>query len=131
MQSGDLICRDDLSIYESQAHSVRLKGVVTSIRLENLYWTLLTEISDANAVTTSQLISKLYEEMLEIRRAVPNLASLLRITCLRYLSLKVSEAAEVKEARLRPAHLLPDPDEYNVWSTHRSPERGVEDASPD
>src|SRR5215218_4961333 len=131
MQSVDLICRDDLSIYESQAHSLRLKGVVTSIRLENLYWVLLAEISDANAVTTSQLISKLYEEMLEIRRAVPNLASLLRITCLRYLSLKVSEAPEVKEARLRPAHLLPDPDAYNGWPAHRRPERGVEDASPD
>src|ERR1044072_4017283 len=57
-QLADLICRDDLSSYDSRAHSVRLTGVVTSIRLENLYWAILAELSDAKAMTTSQLISK-------------------------------------------------------------------------
>jgi predicted DNA-binding ribbon-helix-helix protein len=119
----DLICRDNLSSYESRAHSVRLKGVVTSIRLENLYWAILAEISEANVMRTSQLIAKLYDEMLEVRRAVPNLASLLRVTCLRYLSLKVSEVAEVKKSRLGPAPLLSNPVEHNVWSGRRRPER--------
>ena len=100
MELSDLIWRDHLSSYDSRAHSVRLNGMVTSIRLEDVYWTILAEISEANALTTSQLISRLHEEMLEVQRAVPNLASLLRVTCLRYLSLKLSQAAEVKEFRL-------------------------------
>ena len=36
---SDLIWRDHLSSYNSRAHSVRLNGMVTSIRLENVYWT--------------------------------------------------------------------------------------------
>src|SRR4051794_32805842 len=77
---SDLIWRDHLSSYNSRAHSVRLNGMVTSIRLEDVYWTLLAEISEANALTTSQLISRLYEEMLEARRAVPNLEPVREIT---------------------------------------------------
>src|SRR4051794_26577553 len=108
VEPSDLIWRDHLSSYDSRAHSVRLNGMVTSIRLEDVHWTILAEISEANALTTSQLISRLHEEMLEVRRAVPNLASLLRVTCLRYLSLKLSQAAEVKEFRLGPAPLQSD-----------------------
>ena len=128
---SDLIWRDHLSSYNSRAHSVRLNGMVTSIRLEDVYWTLLAEISEANALTMSQLISRLYEEMLEARRAVPNLASLLRVTCLRYLSLKLSQAAEAKELRLGPAPLQSDIQKHNVWSGQRRPERLAGDANPD
>jgi hypothetical protein len=82
-------------------------------------------------MTTSQLISKLYDEMLEARRVVPNLASLLRVTCLRYLSLQVSEFAEVNTSRLGPAPCLPHPVKHNVWSGRRRPERVAGDVSPD
>jgi len=105
---SDLIWRDHLSSYNSRAHSVRLNGMVTS-----------------------QLISRLYEEMLEARRAVPNLASLLRVTCLRYLSLKLSQAAEAKELRLGPAPLQSDLEKHNVWSGQRRPEQIAGDATPD
>ena len=131
VELSDLIWRDHLSSYDSRAHSVRLNGMVTSIRLEDVYWTILAEISEANALTTSQLISRLHEEMLEARRAVPNLASLLRVTCLRYLSLKLSQAAEVKELRLGPAPLQSDLEKHNVWSGRRRPERLARDANPD
>jgi len=131
VQLADLICRDDLSSYDSRAHSVRLSGVVTSIRLENLYWAILAELSEAKAMTTSQLISTLYEEMLEVGRAVPNLASLLRVTCLRYLSLKVSEAARVQERRAASAPALANLEEHKVWSGRRNPERLAGEAGPD
>ena len=128
---SDLIWRDHLSSYNSRAHSVRLNGMVTSIRLEDVYWTLLAEISEANALTTSQLISRLCEEMLEARRVVPNLASLLRVTCLRYLSLKVSEAARVQERRAASAPALANLEEHKVWSGRRNPERLAGEAGPD
>jgi predicted DNA-binding ribbon-helix-helix protein len=131
LDPSDLISRGDLSIYESRAHSVRLKGVVTSIRLENLYWTILAEIADANLMTTSQLISRLYEEMLDVRTAVPNLASLVRVTCLRYLSLKVADVAEVETTRLGPASRRPGPEGQDEWLGRRRPERVPEEASPD
>ena len=119
MDRFDLICRHDLSIYDSRAHSVRLKGVVTSIRLENLYWAILAEIAQAHALTTSQLVSRLYEEMLDVRTAVPNLASLLRVTCLHYLSLRVADG---EPSRLGPVPFRHGPEERN-GSGRRRPER--------
>jgi len=38
-------------------------------------------------MTTNQLIAKLHDEIVEYRGEVPNLASFLRVSCLRYLTL--------------------------------------------
>ena len=39
----------DPQSYESRTRSVRLHGVVTSIRLENLFWQVLEEIARPDA----------------------------------------------------------------------------------
>jgi predicted DNA-binding ribbon-helix-helix protein len=43
-------------------------------------------------MTTNQLIAKLYDELIEHRGEVPNLASFLRVSCMRYVSLQASGA---------------------------------------
>ena len=53
--------------YASRTRSVRLHGVVTSIRLENLYWEVLEEIGQRDAMGVVQLIEKLYDELVEAR----------------------------------------------------------------
>lgn len=73
--------------YESRSRSVRIHGVVTSLRLENLFWEVLAEIARNDGLTTNQLIAKLYDEIIEYLGDVPNLASFLRVSCLRYLAL--------------------------------------------
>ena len=42
--------------YASRTRSVRLHGVVTSIRLENLYWDVLEEIGLRDGMSVVQLI---------------------------------------------------------------------------
>jgi predicted DNA-binding ribbon-helix-helix protein len=39
-------------------------------------------------MSTNQLIARLYDEIVEYRGEVDNFASFLRVTCLRYLSLR-------------------------------------------
>jgi predicted DNA-binding ribbon-helix-helix protein len=73
--------------YDSRTRSVRLHGVVTSIRLENLFWSVLEEISARDGMGVVQLIEKLYDELVEARGAVGNFASFLRVTALRYQAL--------------------------------------------
>jgi predicted DNA-binding ribbon-helix-helix protein len=77
----------DPSSYESRTRSVRLHGVVTSIRLEQLYWEVLEEIARRDHMGVVQLIEKLYDELVEARGGVGNFASFLRVSALRYEAL--------------------------------------------
>ena len=60
----------DPQSYESRTRSVRLHGVVTSIRLENLHWEVLEEIAARDGMAVTQLITRLYDELVEARGAV-------------------------------------------------------------
>ncbi len=73
--------------YESRTRSVRLHGVVTSIRLENLHWEVLEEIAARDGMSVVQLIEKLHDELVQARGAVGNFASFLRVSALRYMAL--------------------------------------------
>jgi predicted DNA-binding ribbon-helix-helix protein len=77
----------DPSSYESRTRSVRLHGVVTSVRLENLHWAVLEEIAGRDGMTVAQLIEKLYDELVAERGAVGNFSSFLRVCALRYENL--------------------------------------------
>jgi predicted DNA-binding ribbon-helix-helix protein len=74
--------------YASKTRSVRLHGVVTSIRLENLYWSVLEEIGQRDSMGVVQLIEKLYDELVSARGEVGNFSSFLRVCAGRYLSLQ-------------------------------------------
>lgn len=77
----------DPASYESRTRSVRLHGVVTSLRLENLHWSVLEEIAGRDGMTVAQLIEKLYDELVADRGAVGNFSSFLRVCALRYENL--------------------------------------------
>ena len=74
----------DPASYESRTRSVRLHGVVTSIRLEHLYWEVLEEIARRDAMSVVHLIEKLYDELVTARGGVGNFTSFLRVSALRY-----------------------------------------------
>ena len=83
----EIVISADPASYEGRTRSVRLHGVVTSIRLENLFWSVLEEIAARDGMAVVQLIEKLYDELVEARGAVGNFASFLRVTALRYQAL--------------------------------------------
>lgn len=74
--------------YASRTRSVRLHGVVTSLRLENLYWDVLAEIGGRDGMTVTQLIERLHDELVRSRGEVGNFASFLRVSALRYMALQ-------------------------------------------
>lgn len=80
----------DPSLYESRVRSVRLHGVVTSIKLENLFWQVLQEIASRDGMSVPQLCTKLYDELVEECGEVENFASFLRVSCGRYMALQIS-----------------------------------------
>ena len=82
----ELYVKADPILYESRSRSLRIRGVVTTLRLENQFWDILREIAEVDGMTTNQLITKLYEEVMDYRGEVVNFASFLRVSCTRFLA---------------------------------------------
>jgi predicted DNA-binding ribbon-helix-helix protein len=80
----------DPHLYQSRARSVRLHGVATSIRLENLFWNVLDAIARRDGMSVPQLCTRLYDELIQERGEVDNFASFLRVCSGRYLALQLS-----------------------------------------
>jgi len=84
----------DPELYRCRSRSLRLSGVATSIRLENLFWQVLEEIGARDGLSVAQLITRLYDELNEAGghgvNGSANFSSFLRVSCGRYLALQVS-----------------------------------------
>lgn len=95
------LARDPIQ-YECRSRTVRIHGVVTTIRLENEFWSVLQSIAESEGKTTNELITQFYDEAaLGAAEGGPkNFASVLRVTCCRYLELKGGVAARAGTARL-------------------------------
>ncbi|HET9653409.1 MAG TPA: ribbon-helix-helix domain-containing protein [Usitatibacter sp.] len=98
-----LYAKTDPILYESRSRTIRIHGVVTSIRLENMVWDVLSELAAREGMTTSHLIATLHDEMLDHLGEVSNFASFLRITSLRYLRLPRPVAAPVAGLHVAPS----------------------------
>lgn len=88
----------DPILYESRTRSLRINGVLTSIRLENQFWDVLSEIAAKEGRTTNQLITTLHEELSGLRGDSANFTSFLRVCCIRYFA-----AAQQRSEPLHPA----------------------------
>lgn len=75
--------------YEQRSRTIRIHGVLTSIRLENMVWDILAEMAEAEGCTTNHLIVQFHDEILAHRGEVPNFASFLRVTGMRFLRRKL------------------------------------------
>ena len=84
--------------YEQRARTLRIHGVLTSLRLENMVWDVLAEMAEAEGRTTNALISLFHDEILLHRGEVPNFASFLRVTCMRYLRRAATAADRAADA---------------------------------
>jgi predicted DNA-binding ribbon-helix-helix protein len=88
MSMLDNLTDRELNLYSCRSRSMRIDGTVTSIRLENIFWQILDHIAAAACVTTNRLIATVCADMAQRRGAVPNVSSLLRVTCARHLMMR-------------------------------------------
>lgn len=72
----------DPARYQSETRSIRLNGYSTSIRLERAFWEMIAEMAADEGMTPPQFISKLHDEVTELRGEAQNFTSLLRCACL-------------------------------------------------
>lgn len=87
----------DHRLYQSRGRSLRLHGMVTSVRLENQFWEILERMAEEENTSSSRLMATLHDELLAQRGTVDNFASFLRVCCVRFEErrLKTLGAAQV------------------------------------
>jgi len=77
----------DPNLWQSSTRSLRIDGMVTSVRLENLFWSALNQIAARDDLNIPQLLTGLYHESLDEGHDLGNFTSFLRVSCLRYFEL--------------------------------------------
>jgi predicted DNA-binding ribbon-helix-helix protein len=77
----------DSQLWNSHTKSLRIDGVVSSVRLEHFFWNTLEEIAYRDDMTVNSLITKLYFESIDEGHDLGNFTSFLRVCCSRYHSL--------------------------------------------
>jgi predicted DNA-binding ribbon-helix-helix protein len=91
----------DPANYQNVTRSIRLAGHATSVRLESRFWEIIDLIADEQGLSTPQLLSKIYDEALELHGEVSNFASLLRCACTLYLEQPTHVIAEANAEMAR------------------------------
>ena len=49
-------------LWETSACSIRIQGIVTSIKLEFHFWRVLEEIAERDSLTIPEMINRLYND---------------------------------------------------------------------
>lgn len=78
---------------EGETRSVRLSGHSTSIRLETAFWRTLEHLAESQDMSLAKFLTKLHDEVLDLRGEVRNFASHLRCACLVHLEHQGAQAA--------------------------------------
>lgn len=105
-----LFINADADLWKSSTRSLRIDGMVTSVRLENYFWGTLEEIARRDQLNLPQMITRLYHESIDAGHDLGNFTSFLRVCCMRYLALQlkgeIPDKPEVSIASLDTDQIL-------------------------
>ncbi|WOT05749.1 ribbon-helix-helix domain-containing protein [Shewanella youngdeokensis] len=76
----------EAELFELKTRSIRIDGVVTSIRLEAIFWQIIEKIAEDDGLTQAVFLTRIYREVIAKQGKVSNFASLLRVACTTYLN---------------------------------------------
>ena len=77
-------------LWKSSTRSLRIDGMVTSVRLENYFWSTLENIAQRDQMNIPQMLTRLYHESIDAGHDLGNFTSFLRVCCMRYIALQLT-----------------------------------------
>lgn len=80
----------DPELWESVTRSFRMDGMVTSVRLEYMFWNVLEDLAARQDLNVPQLLHQLYNESIDEGHDLGNFTSFLRVCCLRFIDLQLN-----------------------------------------
>jgi predicted DNA-binding ribbon-helix-helix protein len=75
----------NMSLAQPHSKSVRLNGLATCLRLENVYWNILTTIARSNNCSVNAVLSYIDREVHLRYGGVKNFSGLIRVVCVAHL----------------------------------------------
>jgi predicted DNA-binding ribbon-helix-helix protein len=93
-----LFIQADPKLWLSSTRSLRIDGMVTSIRMEDYFWTTLAKIAQRDDLNIPQMVTRLYHESIDAGHDLGNFTSFLRVCCMRYLALQISGDIPMNES---------------------------------
>ncbi|RZO20500.1 MAG: hypothetical protein EVB03_04370 [SAR92 clade bacterium] len=113
-----LFIEADTQLWATSRRSLRIDGMVTSVRLELYFWQVLDEIAARDSLTLPEMVSKLYREAIEAGHDLGNFTSFLRVCAIRYLGLQITGdipvTREISIASLNANTILEKEDQRRV-----------------
>ena len=85
-----LFIEANTELWKPSTRSIRIQGMVTSIRLEFSFWMVLEEIAARDSLTIPEMLNSLYQEALDIGHDISNFTSFLRVCAMRFISLQLA-----------------------------------------
>lgn len=93
-----LFINANAELWKSSTRSLRIDGMVTSVRLENYFWETLEKIARRDEMNIPQMLTRLYHESIDAGHDLGNFTSFLRVCCMRYLALQLSGDIPVNDS---------------------------------
>ena len=87
----------DAHLWKCSTRSLRIDGMVTSVRLENYFWNVLERIASRDDMNIPQMLTRLYHESIDAGHDLGNFTSFLRVCSMRYLALQLSGEIPINE----------------------------------
>ncbi|MFJ3484059.1 ribbon-helix-helix domain-containing protein [Pseudomonas sp. NPDC090202] len=75
----------NMELAQPQSRSVRLNGLATCLRLEEVYWNVLSEIARCNDCSINAVLSYVDREVHLRYGGVKNFSGLIRVVCVAHL----------------------------------------------
>jgi predicted DNA-binding ribbon-helix-helix protein len=85
-----LFIEANTELWKPSTRSIRIQGMVTSIRLEFNFWMVLEEIATRDSLTIPEMLNRLYQEALDARHDINNFTSFLRVCAMRFITLQLA-----------------------------------------
>ncbi|MEQ7917731.1 ribbon-helix-helix domain-containing protein [Xanthomonas sp. WHRI 1810A] len=84
--SSDPFVEDfDMELAQPHSRSVRLNGLATCLRLEEVYWNILAEIARLNCCSVNSVLSYVDREVHLRHGGVKNFSGLIRVVCVAHV----------------------------------------------
>lgn len=71
----------NMDLAQPHSRSVRLNGLATCLRLEEVYWNILSEIAQLNRCSVNSILSYVDREVHLRHGGVKNFSGLIRVVC--------------------------------------------------
>ncbi|NKJ45228.1 hypothetical protein CIC12_00385 [Burkholderia sp. SG-MS1] len=88
-------CNFNTDLLRLRQRSVRLNGIATCLRLEEIYWSIIEELARKESLTVGKLISRWAMEMDLSHESVWNFTGYVRVVCVVQLMKRVDPAHQI------------------------------------